>query len=318
LVELLVVIAIIGVLIGLLLPAIQSVRAAAQKSACLNNLKQIALAMVEYETRNRAYPINWGINDGRKQPAMKDPNRTAGHSWLSYLLADIGHQALYERMAFGRPLNYVDPGRGRNNMEVAKTAVAVFTCPSDLHEGKLEGQALASGGEIGVTNYKAVAGSNWEYGTNKHCKQLYQITYGRNWNTYDGLDRGDGLICRGKMGAVLTEIKDLQNGDGTEFTLAIGEAVPEFCVWSAWYSYDGATATCAIPLNFEVPGSRPRDNAHDYANNYSFMSRHHSGGNFAMCDGSGHFISDYIDLKIYRALATIDGKELIEAGDFAP
>ena len=289
-----------------------------RRASCLNNLKQIALAMQEYETRQKVYPINWGINDGRKEPAMKDPMRTAGHSWLSYLLADLGSQPLYDRLAFGRPLNYVDEARDKNNFEVAQTSVEVFVCPSDTHEGVLEGQALASSGKIGVTNYKSCAGSNWAYGTHVHSKQKYGITHGRNWDQTDGLDRGDGLICRGKMGAVITEIKDLQDGDGTEFTFAIGEAVPEYCAWSAWYSFDGATATCAIPLNFEVPGTQPRNNAHDYAHNYSFMSRHRGGANFAMCDASGHFISDKIDLEVYRALATIDGGESVDKKDFQP
>jgi hypothetical protein len=103
--------------------------------------------------------------------------------------------------------------------------------------------------------------------------------------------------------------------DNQSNTLAIGEAVPEWCAWSVWYWYDGSTATCAIPMNYEKPGTTREQNANDKAHTYSFMSRHAAGAIFGLVDGSTRLISEEIDLEVYRALATIDGGELVNLPD---
>jgi len=325
LVELLVVIAIIGVLIGLLLPAVQAVRESARRASCLSNVRQLLIAMENYEGKHQSYPINWGTPGGVY---------ALGHSWLTYILPELEENALYEKIAFGRPLTFASP-QGKNNQQVAASSVSVFICPSDTHDGTLTGQVLMGSAAAGVTNYKAVAGSNWAYTTEfRHCQKDYltgqnqqgrQIPEslkpykrGRNWDQYDGQDKGDGLICRGRGGAIPTKKKHIQNKDGTANTLAIGEAVPEWCSYSAWYSFEGSTATCAIPMNYKKPNVRPQDNAHDWPYNYSFMSRHTGGANFGFCDGSAHYLSESIDLPLYHALATIDAGETVEQKDALP
>ena len=99
--------------------------------------------------------------------------------------------------------------------------------------------------------------------------------------------------------------------DGASKTFLLGEAVPQFCGWSLWGWFDGSTATCGVPLNFRVPGKPPQNNSSTWQECYSFMSRHNSGANFGMCDGSVSYINEQIDINIYRGLATIDGNETV-------
>jgi len=326
LVELLVVIAIIGVLIGLLLPAVQAVRESARRGRCLNNVKQLLYAITSYEGKHQSFPTNGLIEtvDANHQP------RIGLHSWLSHLLPELEQGPLYEKVAFYQALNHP------YNLEVARTSIAVLVCPSDTHDGTLTGQAMGSG-EVGVTNYKAVAGSNWgrdrsnkpwqQRNLFEHCQNDYRnnpqvpqalrpYKKGRNGEHGDGLDHGDGVICRGEAGAIVTRTKNIQ--DGMTHTLAVGETVPEWCVYSAWFWYKGATATCAIPINYKKPNIRRQDNARDWPYNYSFMSRHSGGANFGFCDGSASFLSETIELPVYHALATIDAGENVEMKDVLP
>ena len=144
-------------------------------------------------------------------------------------------------------------------------------------------------------------------------------TVGRNAGYTDGLDSGNGVICRGGVQtgfynasapAIITSDADIK--DGTSKTFLLGEAIPEYCAWSVWYWFDGCTATCGIPLNYRKPHSLPIDNATDWQHSYSFMSRHTGGANFIMCDSSLKFISNTIDQTVYQALATIDGRENVQ------
>jgi len=313
LVELLVVISIIGILIAMLLPAVQAAREAARRASCQNKVKQLGLAMANYHTLHKSFPINWG--DGGK-------GQEYGHSWISFILPQMEQVSLYDSIDFDEPFSFIDPSSNRkDNEEAAKSPLNALYCPSDSHDGTMTNQYVGSGGlgvPWAVTNYKAVAGANWGSvsGSDYSYRQINDGYGGRNFNKNNGLDFGDGLICRGVFdpGGSASTAKQIYKTammevrDGSSNTFAIGEAIPEMCAWSAWYSYDGSTATCGIPLNYDK-----KDPAfdQDMANNYSFRSWHTSGANFGMCDASVHFISDQIDLKTYRALATIDAGEVV-------
>jgi len=310
LVELLVVIAIIGILIALMLPAVQAAREAARRIECTNKLKQLGLAMQNYHFSHKMFPAtSRGAGTGLN---------TTGHSWLTMILPQIEQEVLYKTIRLGEPLNYTDVNNNIDNQRAAMKAVPTFMCPSDVHDGTLGNQFLLSG-IFGVTNYKACAGSNWEGDTSgqnpnpntfKNRKSDHGYS-GRNANEYDGRDKGDGICCRGEEDKPLTTAI-FQIRDGTTNTFAIGEAIPAWCAFSAWYWWDGCTATCAIPLNYKKPGVDPKNNSQDWSYNYSFMSRHPGGGNFCMCDGSVRFINEEIELETYRGLATIDGGELLD------
>ena len=162
LVELLVVIAIIGILIGMLLPAVQAVREAARRTQCANNIKQIGLAVHNYHDANRHFPTT------TTGPELSDGTCVGGfYSWLAMILPQVEQNNLYNSIDFGVPLsnhcNYATSSEyvlygiapDHPNAEAAGTLVSTYLCPSDpegfvrSHDG---GEQLAPG------NYAANVG----------------------------------------------------------------------------------------------------------------------------------------------------------------
>jgi prepilin-type N-terminal cleavage/methylation domain-containing protein len=339
LVELLVVIAIIGVLIGLLLPAVQMARESARRAQCGNNLKQLGLAMLQYEEHNRNFPVNWGSTidaSGNVATGIK----CFGTSWLTCLLPFLEEKAIYDTIKFGQPMNYQDTAGNYVNWQAARQPVVEFCCPTNNGDNVLNTlEPLASDSNVpvaeqadgspdkrlGITCYKACAGMNWAKSIDPKTDAKVDVRIyaklGRNAGdpsvtgnpppqplTYE-FDHGNGITCRGCVkfkdaGGVtvstplyLTSDRDIK--DGLSKTFAIGEAVPAWCPYSAWYSYEGATATCGIPLNY-IASLKNRNLTDSTYNTYysrSFASSHPIGGNFCMCDGSVMFIRDDIQIQ---------------------
>ena len=295
LIEVLVVFSVIGVLMALIIPAVQAARESARKTQCKNNLRQIGLALQTYHDLHQQFPINYGNGN-------YDATNT-GASWLQQILPQIDQSNLHAKIQFGKPVADLE------NEQVAKTPVALYLCPSDSPGNGVLGNRANVGSELAVTNYKACAGSNWAWGKFSPSSS----PSGRFKSDTDGLEHGNGIIPRGGGGVpVSTRIGQIRDGLGQ--TIAIGEAVPGWTRHTWWYWFNASTATCAIELNHGIPAdalTEPDDAWHD---NYSFMSRHAGGGHFGMVDGSVRFVSEDIDLTVYRNLATIDGGEVV--GEF--
>lgn len=212
-----------------------------------------------------------------------------------------------------------------SNGWVAKQLIPVYKCPTDTSDQIMSGRANY-GGSWAVNSYKGVAGGNWQWGSwqNRPSGTTFPTASTDRWrhNQGHGLDRGNGLLFRGNSWAYSNSFKNVT--DGTSATFAIGEAVPKYCVHTWWWWFNGVTATCSIPLNAPAVCTSVNANnsddqnlmacAGDWPNNYSFMSQHTGGGQFTLCDGSVRFISENIDLTVYRSLATIDGGETV--GEF--
>jgi prepilin-type N-terminal cleavage/methylation domain-containing protein/prepilin-type processing-associated H-X9-DG protein len=308
LVELLVVIAIIGILIALLLPAVQAAREAARRSQCSNNCKQLALAMHNYNDVHKTFPYNYSGNGQYN-------NTNTGKSWIVGVLPFIEQQPLYDQIDWGQPVG--DSGNPTPNTAVGATVIDTLLCPSDDNDEGLMGTRANVGGSWAVNNYKACAGGNWGWGDNPTCR--FSWPKGRWPNSTNGLDQGNGIICRNSGNSRENVTKFSHIRDGTSNTFALGEAVPAWCTHTWWWWFNGATATCGIPLNYESNAIRANPATvtletqwGDWGNNYSFFSRHPGGANFGICDGSVTFVSDTIDILVYRHLANMDDREPVQ------
>lgn len=301
LVELLVVIAIIGVVVGLLLPAVQAAREAAHRMQCSNKVKQLGLAFHNHHDTYNRFPINFA---NRNSGGIGN----TGRSWVQMILPFIEQTNMFNNIDFRVGLQGTTPNIVKN-LEIAKTVIPGLLCPSDNenNNGLLaeRSDSAAAGGntvKLAVTNYKACAGSNWNQGVFAWVNNLG----GRNGGNSDGLNAGNGILCSNQLNSnPITRMRDLT--DGTSNTFAIGEALPDWSRWNWWYNPNAVTATCAIPLNrvLKVP-----KNIGDWPNNYSFASWHTGGGNFGLCDGSVRFVSETVDVATYRAFATISSGEV--------
>jgi len=315
LVELLVVIAIIGVMVGLLLPAVQAAREAARRMACGNNMKQIGLGLHNYESTYKKLPLNrnWGGD-------FADPVAVVGArsiSWMVGALPFVEQQAVYDTIDFSfESIN--DPRNGTtfnsppalSNAAVARTVIPSYRCPSDgLSDPRMNNRANRTADkELAVNNYKGVNGSNWGWGNFQVSTAPFAST---RWGlSNNGLDRGNGMFIRANNFNHQTEFRYVT--DGLSNTFMIGEAIPAFCTHTWWYWFNGSTGTTAIPLNVRAQcantGRRNQDLVScrtNWENNYSFMSMHPGGAQFTMGDASVKFISDSVDLNTYRALGSM-------------
>jgi prepilin-type N-terminal cleavage/methylation domain-containing protein/prepilin-type processing-associated H-X9-DG protein len=312
LVELLVVIAIIGVLVALLLPAVQAAREAARRSQCANNMKQLALSIANYESAKKAVPENV-----RPSGTTFDLNSYITIGWMQGILPYIDQGALFAR------INQKLPSLKDQNLIAARTVVVNFLCPSDMtNEGGLMAKRsdyFASGANydsqpLAVTNYRACSGSNWGWGD---FKDVY-TTGGKNAGTTDGLLHCNGLICSNSFGSPPSNAKDAEDNrtkfkqieDGLSNTFALGEAIPALSPWNWWFGNNTAISHCAAPMNKQVLLPDPYWDYGVWYEEFGYNSWHPGGGHMAMCDGSVSFINDAMDLQAYRALATISAGEV--------
>ncbi|MCI0381157.1 MAG: DUF1559 domain-containing protein [Gemmataceae bacterium] len=298
LIELLVVIAIIGILIGLLLPAVQKLREAASRAQCANNAKQLALAVHSYHDTEKRFPPNqFGPPHGTW---LGGPDGQAW-SWLARLLPHIEQNNLYRQG--GIPLKTLLASG------IMDRQISLFLCPSDGHSNsgpRLDAGNLA-GYPTGQTNYKGVAGANWGDDLDGDGPNIPTDWRNKGANgSFDGHAQGDGIFYRRDF---LRRLRLTHIKDGTSNTFMIGEDLPLRTWWCSWPYANNAIGTCAIPPNVKKADGK------DYAtwnwqNNESFRSLHPGGLHFAFADGSVRFISDAIALTTYRATATIQGGEV--------
>jgi prepilin-type processing-associated H-X9-DG protein len=301
LVELLVVIAIIGVLVALLLPAVQSARESARRMQCSNNIRQIGLGVHNYVDTFANFPINtlptppvnWNDNSDFKF-----------WSWMSRILPYIEQQNLYLNCKVGE-------NTLRQSQQFIATQIKTFICPTDEYARRgprtdghnLGNPPLANPLPLGQTNYRGVSGANWQWGDARWNPIASAIDGSR-----DGLLAGDGLFyrvdyLRPRRMAMIT--------DGTSNTFLVGEGLPQLNTHCSWPYANHTQGTCAIYPNAKRPDGTLYAPT-DWNNVYSFHSRHPNGVQFGFADGSVTFIANNIDIPTYRALATIQGGESIQ------
>jgi prepilin-type N-terminal cleavage/methylation domain-containing protein len=274
LVELLVVVAIIGILVALLLPAVQFAREAARSTQCHNNLKQIGLALHVYHDTLRRFPPGW---DGI------DPEGPPGWGWGSAILPQLDQGPIESQIV--RHLSIADAA----NQLAREKGIPIYLCPSDsprerfLIYGGLKG-AIDQGTplfDVGKSNYPGVFG---------------------RLEIEDDPAAGDGTFY------YQSQLTMADFRDGLSNTLIVGERHSKLGS-STWTGVvEGANEAMA-----RIVGSAdhtPNDPHHHFDD---FTSHHPSGVHFLVGDGSVRRINNSIDLGIYQALVTREGNEPIPA-----
>ena len=295
LVELLVVIAIIGILVALLLPAVQSAREAARRMQCGNNLKQIGLALHNYHTSQKCFPISISL---WAEGANPTPRRN-GKGWIVSILPAIEQQAIYDKFALGFAGD-VNAGGGLKDpqcAQVLQTQLDALLCPSDPSSKKPSTtQYQFEGLQVALTNYKGVIGDT---------------RMGGGSSSFPGFepDCHNTTGCRGTFyrNNYQEPVRIDHFRDGTSNTFVVGEDVPEHNYHSAAYYSNGDYASCHVPLNYMPNPPNPSY----WPNAISFRSRHTGGAFFCLGDGSVRFVTEGLNTSTYQALCTKSNNEVV-------
>lgn len=150
LVELLVVIAIIGILVALLLPAVQAAREAARRVSCQNNAKNLALATLTYENAQRALPPACKVTPIAGSEDLNQTNMDQALSWLVYILPQMEEQALYDRFKINSNILQQDA-----TLKLEENQLNILMCPSDQARGRFYQSSATLGKRFGKGNYAA-------------------------------------------------------------------------------------------------------------------------------------------------------------------
>ena len=297
LVELLVVLAIIGILIGLLLPAVQAAREASRRMSCQNNLKQIGLALHNYEATFRVFPSGYLHKYGPRGTAMEEANHM-GLSWGGAMLPQLEQTQIAEQFDYERPI--WDP----SNQAARELAVQVFLCPSDTFSS--DAFVIRDENAISIEQYAA-------------------SSYAANWGPADqsiNLDdtplESRGVFYRNSATRVSAIFDGLSN------TLAFGERhngpIPSSQPTSGGHTVFENAWSAAVRDVDELDDDHGhmvlfetqfRPNQID-GDDKGLAAPHEGLCQFALCDGSVRAITEHIDAAVYDALATRDGREVIE------
>jgi prepilin-type N-terminal cleavage/methylation domain-containing protein/prepilin-type processing-associated H-X9-DG protein len=296
LVELLVVIAIIGILIALLLPAVQAAREAARRMTCSNHIKQLATGVLNYESQNRAFPVSVAHSD---TPAY---GGGSGMSWMIGIMPFIELQDLFDRFYFDGQcpagLGICDP----RNVQLIQTPVAAFYCPSDNTKGQTHNDVwqTPAGMKFATTSYAGVMGphnlgNSSIWGGESDC---------HNYTAYGKKE------CLGSFWrhSVLAPVTLGSFTDGTSNTIIIGEILPEFDAFTYWALGNGCFKPTHMPINYTPEPNVPWAG---WPDQFGFRSRHPGGAQFAWGDGHVSLLDETIDQYIYRGLSTRAKGELV-------
>jgi prepilin-type N-terminal cleavage/methylation domain-containing protein len=296
LVELLVVIAIIGILVALLLPAVQMARESSRRSACANNLRQVGLGILNHESAHKKFP------PGKRYSGPRSNPNTFDYSWACIILGHLEQQALYDQIDFKYKL--ISP----ENMPAVSQIIPIYLCPSvsslEAHrspEGRIQNLGGQEGEGLACIDYLGVSGPD-RYKDNPEDKQLYGPQRGVLLGT-KGLENEDTIT---EPPAMTTN----RITDGLANTLMVVECTGRGADVNSDGEVKGLTGAWALGgnithikkgINDELPPKVWEEER--------VFSDHPGGAHGLACDGSVHFMSEDMDAKDLRSLCSRDGGE---------
>jgi prepilin-type N-terminal cleavage/methylation domain-containing protein len=318
LIELLVVIAIIAILIALLLPAVQQAREAARRTQCKNHLKQIGLAVFNYDSTHGCFP------PGQIRLGYSSMPRVRGWSMYVQLLPYFDQAPLYNQW------NFFDPLANETNGLTA-TVLPVLLCPSSTPPGNVF--TKSSGSRYALTSYCGNGGTQTHPPANTSGDGVFHAT-------------GPAITTPPTVQHGLVRIRDVL--DGTSNTLLLGErnhvdanydsffangyATNPMGGWGYWSPTGGqlgltdVTLSSYARINYKLPfdfANKPGSitsaatfdaSVESISRLCAFGSQHVGGAQFALCDGSARFLSENIDASVLVGLSTRAKGEVV--GEF--
>lgn len=309
LVELLVVIAIIGILIAMLLPAVQAAREAARRLQCSNNMKQIGLALHNYhDVFNSLPPGGLSVNE---------------LSYVVFLLPYIEQETLHSQADFsaGKFWEVSTSGSiaGAGKLELSINPLSEFLCPS----------ASRQHSNLDLYNYNEYWPVGDSSGTNTYTTHYVGITGPRNTTSIAGIGpdyetTGSGDTLTATQGLLYTnsKVKFSEVTDGLSNTFAVGEiswrvaesstATTGYKKYRSWArgSYDGSSSSAKNVYSPILTSSNEGENCYGDFNDGDFGSEHPGGTHFLIADGAVYFATEQMDYYVLLASASRNGSEI--------
>ena len=280
LVELLVVITVIGILVGLLLPAVQQARAAARRISCDNNLKQLGLGLLNYESAHRRLPAGYMFKRGPQ-------GNHSGFGWGAMILPYIEQSSVYTSLNFNIPLF------ANGNANIREMHLPVFLCPED---------SISTNGFV-------------EMGEERYAMASYVASFGPP-DLDETQEKRDGLFSRNSSTRLAEIIDGLSNtlavGERQNGPFRRGGVHgPHFSYETAWA---GAIREMSDPTDdhghmvlFQT-GHTPNSS---YSDDRDVSAPHVGYANFVFADGSVRLIAEGVDFTVYQSLSTRAGSEVV-------
>ena len=316
LVELLVVIAIIGILVALLLPAVQAAREAARKMSCGNNLKQLGIAMHNYHETYKRLPPG-GIYHWTRQSRN-------GHTWynasrgsqLVKLLPFMEEDPIYKKLNQNKAGNSNAQGNPNQRFEIEvfngkriwSEVIASFLCPSAAVDPYITGANPMM--DRAISCYAPSLGAQRMNTRSGWCNDYPGNVFGTGPAGHGNDGRAyriSGVFARGHWAAKFRDITD-----GTAQVIAMGEILPNCGDHhrSGWLYFNSLWTGTAGPVNYPILGigdpghAGPAGCTHygNYTTSQAFRSKHKGGAQFVFADGSVHLIQETIDYMTYQRL----------------
>jgi prepilin-type N-terminal cleavage/methylation domain-containing protein/prepilin-type processing-associated H-X9-DG protein len=320
LVELLVVITIIGILVALMLPAVQAAREAARRLQCKNNLKQIGLALHNYHATRQSFPPGYVSTVGSGGPA---DDKGPGWGWAAAILPYIEEGSTHRQIHFDKDIK--DPV----NAAARATSLSVFLCPSDGGKRTFTVDVLDDSSPDFSTALKDANGNPIQVAHGNYVGIFGnpEITPDPGFLSSDP-DRGiahQGMFCRN------TAVRFVDVTDGTSNTLFVGERSSNlaYATWTGavtggqvppkipdTYNYGGEGAPVLVLGHTGDASDVPPHTPNSLVNHVDdFWSMHPQGVNFLFVDGSVQNINNTISPPLWWALGTRAGGETVTLED---